>query len=61
MYFNFKSSKIYYEKYGKSNKKLIILPGWGDNRKTFNNIINKFKEKYEIYIFDYPGFGLSEI
>jgi len=60
MYFNFKSSKIYYEKYGKSNKKLIILPGWGDNRKTFNNIINKFKEKYEIYIFDYPGFGLSE-
>lgn len=60
MYFNFKNSKIYYEKYGKSNKKLIILPGWGDNRKTFNNIINKFKEKYEIYIFDYPGFGLSE-
>lgn len=59
MYINYKKSKIYYEKYGKSKEKLIILPGWGDNRKTFNNIINKFKDKYEIYILDYPNFGLS--
>ena len=59
MYFNYKKNKIYYEKHGKSKEKLIILPGWGDNRKTFNNIINKFKNKYEIYILDYPSFGLS--
>lgn len=59
MFFSYKEMKIYYEKYGKSKNKLIILPGWGDNRATFYNIINKFKEKYEIYIFDYPGFGNS--
>ena len=59
MYFVTKYSKLYYEKYGNSNKKLLILPGWGDNRKTFFNIINNLKDKYEIYIIDYPGFGKS--
>lgn len=52
---------IYYERIGKSNKKtIIIFPGWGDNRSTFYNIINYFKDKYCIYIFDYPGFGKSD-
>lgn len=61
MYFNYLSSKIYYEKIGNSNKTLIILPGWGDNRKTFSSIIKKLKDKFTIYIFDYPGFGNSSI
>ena len=61
MYFNYLSSKIYYEKIGYSNKTLIILPGWGDNRKTFSSIIKKLKDKFTIYIFDYPGFGNSSI
>ena len=50
---------IYYEKYGCGNKVIIILPGWGDNRKTFDYMINFFKKYYSIYIFDYPGFGKS--
>ncbi len=50
---------FYYEKYGTSEKVIIILPGWGDNRKTFDYYINILKNKYTIYIFDYPGFGNS--
>lgn len=50
---------VYFEKYGHGQQKIIILPGWGDNRKTFNYLINYFKKFFTIYIFDYPGFGNS--
>ena len=52
---------IYFEKYGDKNQVILILPGWGNTRETFNNIINYFKENYTIYILDYPGFGKSKI
>ena len=52
---------IYFEKYGDKNQVILILPGWGNTRETFNNIINYFKEEYTIYILDYPGFGKSKI
>lgn len=61
MYFKYKNNNIYYEKHGNNKDVIIILPGWGDNRYTFNNIINVLKQDYSIYIFDYPGFGNSEI
>ena len=61
MYYKYNGYNIYYEKYGNSKKTIIILPGWGYTRPTFNNIIDKFKNKYTIYIFDYPGFGNSKI
>lgn len=51
---------IYYQKYGNKNQVILILPGWGNTRETFNNIINYFKENYTIYILDYPGFGKSK-
>lgn len=59
MYYKYKNLSIYYEKYGNKKDTLIILPGWGNNRETFKYIINLLKEKYTIYIFDYPGFGKS--
>ena len=61
MYYNYKNIKLYYEKHGKKDKYLIILPGWGNTRPTFYNIINQFKKFYTIYIIDYPGFGNSPI
>mgnify|MGYP000331054988 CR=1 FL=1 len=61
MYFNTKNTSIYYEKYGTKDKVILILPGWGNTRTTFTNIINFFKEDYTIYIIDYPGFGNSPI
>lgn len=59
MFFNTNDITIYYEKYGYKNKTILILPGWGNTRQTFNNIINYFKTDYTIYILDYPGFGNS--
>ena len=61
MYFTYNSNKIFYEKFGNKKQVIMILPGWGDNRKTFYNIINNLKDRFTIYIFDYPGFGNSEI
>ena len=34
---------MYYEKYGTKKQNILILPGWGNTRETFNNIINYFK------------------
>ena len=61
MYFNNKDVSIYYEKYGDNKKTILILPGRGNTRTTFTNIINFFKDNYTIYIIDYPGFGNSPI
>ena len=38
MYYNKDDYSIYYEKYGKSEKTILILPGWGNTRKTFDYI-----------------------
>lgn len=51
---------IYYEKYGNSDRNILILPGWGNNRKTFNYLIDVLKDTYTVYILDYPGFGNSK-
>ena len=32
---------IFYKKYGKGKNNIIILPGWGNNRETYNYIIKK--------------------
>lgn len=55
-----KKENFYYKKYGNKEKVLIILPGWGNTRNTFDYIINSLKDKFTIYIFDYPGFGKSK-
>ena len=57
MYFKSKDIQMYYEKYGNGNDIMLILPGWGETRKTFNKIIEYYKNIYTIYIMDYPGFG----
>ena len=61
MYFKANDFLLYYDKY--VNKKnintMVIFPGWGNNRTTFNRIIEIFKDNYNIYIVDYPGFGNS--
>ena len=50
---------IYYEKHGNTDKNILILPGWGDNRKTFDYLISLLERDYSVYILDYPGFGKS--
>lgn len=60
MYFKYHDINLYYEKHGTGDKELIILPGWGDTRKTWNYIIGVLADYYTIYIIDYPGFGKTE-
>lgn len=57
MYFEKEDFELYYEKYGDGEKNIVILPGWGETRNTFFKLIQYFKNKYTIYIIDYPGFG----
>ena len=58
MYYKNNDINMYYEVYGKNNyNKVLILPGWGETRKTFYDLINSLKEKFKVYIVDYPGFG----
>ncbi len=50
---------IYYEKQGNGHNNILILPGWGDNRPSFNYLISLLKDDFTIYSLDYPGFGKS--
>ena len=59
MYFTHENITMYYEKYGNNKKTIIILPGWGETRTTFNCMIDFLKDYFTIYILDYPGFGNS--
>lgn len=59
MYFTYEDITIYYEKYGNHKKSIVILPGWGDTRKTFSYMVDFLKNYFTVYILDYPGFGNS--
>ena len=59
MYLKIDDINIYYEIYGFKKQALIILGGWGNQRKTFSYLINYLKNYFTIYILDYPGFGNS--
>lgn len=59
MNFAYDNITIYYEKYGDGDKNIIILPGWGETRKTFSYMIGFLKNYFTVYIIDYPGFGNS--
>lgn len=51
--------QISYEKYGNSKETIVILPGWGETKNTFYEIINYLQEYYTIYLIIYPGFSGS--
>ncbi len=59
MFYESRTTTIYYEKFGEGKKTIVILPGWGNTRETFYPLISEFQENYSIYILDYPGFGKS--
>lgn len=61
MIYTYHHLKIYYQKYGNKKNTIVILPGWGNTRNTFQSIIEYFQNEYTIYIMDYPGFGNSPI
>lgn len=60
MYLKLKDINLYYEKFGGGKREIVILPGWGETRKTFYPMIRALEQEYTIYIVDYPGFGNTE-
>ena len=60
MNYPYEFGNLYYEKYGNGKKSMIILPGWGDIRTSWNYIIDFLKDDFTVYIVDYPGFGNSK-
>ena len=57
MTIDYKDIKLSYQKYGDSKEVIVILPGWGETRNTFLEMINILMIDYTVYIIDYPGFG----
>lgn len=57
MTINYKDINLSYQKYGDSKDVIVILPGWGETRNTFLELIRILMIDYTVYIIDYPGFG----
>lgn len=57
--FKYHNLNIYYEEYLGNNKNIIFLHGWGNSINTFKDQIKEFKNKYNLYLIDLPGFGKS--
>ena len=53
MTIKYKDINLNYEKYGDNKEVIVILPGWGETRNTFLDIINILKIDYTVYIIDY--------
>ena len=50
-----------YERYGNINgQSIVLLHGWGQNIEMMKPIGDKFKDDFDIIIFDLPGFGKSD-
>lgn len=57
MTIDYENIALSYKKYGEGKENIVILPGWGETRNTFLEMINILKIDYTVYIIDYPGFG----
>ena len=39
---------------------LVLLHGWGFNSELFDNLVNEYKDRYQITTIDLPGHGQSD-
>jgi pimeloyl-ACP methyl ester carboxylesterase len=49
----------HYERSGKG-RAVVLLPGWGQNLESFNDLAKNLKPKYSVLAVDLPGFGGTE-
>lgn len=59
MYYKYHDLDIYYETYKNGLNNIIFLHGWGTNQNTFIKQVDSLKENNNLYLIDFPGFGLS--
>lgn len=60
MLYSYNDISLYYEKHGDHKNTIVILPGWGDTRPTFQSLVSTLSLTATVYILDYPGFGNTE-
>lgn len=51
---------INYDKQGQGQT-LVLFHGWGFDSRIWKPVISRLREKYEVYAFDLPGFGKTEL
>ena len=62
-FINVQNLKTHFIRFGKSEKKVIFLHGWGGNTDSFFKLALELSEKrpdLELILVDYPGFGLTD-
>lgn len=52
--------EIFYQVYGKGDKAILLLHGWGQSHAFWTSAHKEFSKGYRVYILDLPGFGLSQ-
>lgn len=60
-YIKINNLNVYYEKAGKSGKKVVLLHGWGQNTEMMSFISDSLKKHFVVYNIDFPGFGKSDM
>lgn len=53
-------NKMYYESYGSADTALVFIHGFSVNSTSWKDQVEFFKDKYQVIVFDLPGFGKSE-
>ena len=59
-YVSYTDFKIHYKEYGKGEKTLIFIHGWGCDLNTWKYQFEYFKDNYHLVFIDLPGFGQSD-
>jgi pimeloyl-ACP methyl ester carboxylesterase len=59
-YISVNDYKIHYKEYGKGDKALIFVHGWGCDLNTWEHQFDYFKDQYRLVIIDLPGYGQSD-
>ena len=59
-YITLNGSKVHYKEYGKGEKSLIFIHGWGCDLNTWKYQFDYFKDNYHLVLIDLPGYGQSD-
>ena len=51
---------IHYKEYGKGDKTLVFIHGWGCDLNTWKYQFDYFKDQYHLVLIDLPGYGQSD-
>lgn len=58
-YLNTNIHNIHYKKYGKGDKTLVFIHGWGCDMNVWSYQFDYFKDNYSLLFIDLPGYGKS--